>query len=41
MRLSHFFIDHPRFATVLSIFITAFGLGTMLILPIARYPRSR
>ncbi|HLH86880.1 MAG TPA: multidrug efflux RND transporter permease subunit [Xanthobacteraceae bacterium] len=38
MRLSHFFIDHPRFATVLSIFITAFGLGTMLILPVARYP---
>ena len=29
MRLSHFFIDHPRFATVLSIFVTAFGLGAL------------
>ena len=38
MRLSHFFIDHPRFATVLSIFVTAFGLGVLATLPIARYP---
>src|SRR5499427_6674232 len=38
MRLSHFFIDHPRFATVLSIFVTAFGLGALATLPIARYP---
>ena len=38
MRLSHFFIDRPRFATVLSIFVTAFGLGALAILPIARYP---
>jgi hydrophobe/amphiphile efflux-1 (HAE1) family protein len=38
MRLSHFFIDHPRFATVLSIFVAAFGLGALAILPIARYP---
>jgi len=38
MRLSHFFINRPRFATVLSIFVTAFGLGALAILPIARYP---
>lgn len=38
MRLAHFFIDRPRFATVLSIFMTAFGLGALAILPIARYP---
>ena len=38
MRLAHFFIDRPRFATVLSIFVTAFGLGALAILPIARYP---
>ena len=38
MRLTHFFIDRPRFATVLSIFVTAFGLGALAILPIAQYP---
>ena len=38
MRLSHFFIDHPRFATVLSIFVTTFGLGAFAILPVAQYP---
>jgi hydrophobe/amphiphile efflux-1 (HAE1) family protein len=38
MRLTHFFIDHPRFATVLSIFVTAFGLGALAILPVAQYP---
>ena len=38
MRLAHFFIDRPRFATVLSIFMTAFGLGALAILPIAHYP---
>jgi hydrophobe/amphiphile efflux-1 (HAE1) family protein len=38
MRLAHFFIDRPRFATVLSIFVTAFGLGALAILPVARYP---
>src|SRR6202035_983956 len=38
MRLTHFFIDRPRFATVLSIFVTAFGLGALVILPVARYP---
>jgi multidrug efflux pump len=38
MRLSHFFIDHPRFATVLSIAVLAFGLGAYAILPVAQYP---
>jgi hydrophobe/amphiphile efflux-1 (HAE1) family protein len=39
MRLPHFFIDRPRFATVLSIFVTAFGLGALAILPVAQYPK--
>jgi hydrophobe/amphiphile efflux-1 (HAE1) family protein len=38
MRLTHFFIDRPRFATVLSIFVTVLGLGALAILPIAQYP---
>jgi hydrophobe/amphiphile efflux-1 (HAE1) family protein len=38
MRLTHFFIDRPRFATVLSIFVTVFGLGAFAILPVAQYP---
>jgi hydrophobe/amphiphile efflux-1 (HAE1) family protein len=38
MRMAHFFIDHPRFATVINIFIIVFGLATMLFLPIAQYP---
>src|SRR6202007_327363 len=38
MRLTHFFIEHPRFATVLSPFVTLFGLGALTILPVARYP---
>jgi hydrophobe/amphiphile efflux-1 (HAE1) family protein len=38
MKLSHFFIDHPRFATVINIFIVVFGLGAASFLPIAQYP---
>src|SRR5215467_10833074 len=38
MRLTHFFIDRPRFATVLSVFVTTLGLGALAILPIAQYP---
>ncbi|NJM93047.1 MAG: hydrophobe/amphiphile efflux-1 family RND transporter, partial [Rhodospirillaceae bacterium] len=38
MRLSHFFIDRPIFATVLSIVITIIGLITYFALPIAQYP---
>ncbi|ACB94550.1 efflux RND transporter permease subunit [Beijerinckia indica] len=38
MRLSHFFIDRPIFATVLSLFITIIGLGAYFTLPVAEYP---
>src|ERR1700751_4931003 len=38
MRLSHFFIDRPIFATVLSVFVTLIGLGPLPILPVAQYP---
>src|SRR5947208_10806343 len=38
MRLTHFFIEHPRFAIVLSMFVTLLGLGALLVLPVAQYP---
>src|SRR5690349_17224392 len=38
MRLTHFFIERPRFATVLSAFVTLLGLGALLVLPVAQYP---
>jgi len=38
MKLAHFFIDHPRFATVINIFIVVFGIAAMSKLPIAQYP---
>jgi len=38
MKIAHFFIDHPRFATVINIFIAVAGLATMVLLPIAQYP---
>src|SRR6201992_4279024 len=38
MKMAHFFIDHPRFATVINIFITVFGLATLSFLPVAQYP---
>ena len=38
MNLAHFFIDHPRFATVVNAFIALFGLAAMVFLPIAQYP---
>jgi hydrophobe/amphiphile efflux-1 (HAE1) family protein len=38
MRLTHFFIDHPRFATVVSLFISLFGAATVLFLSVAQYP---
>src|SRR3954470_7012718 len=38
MRLSHFFIDRPIFATVLMAFITIIGAVAYFILPIAQYP---
>src|ERR1700761_4404247 len=38
MRLSHFFIDRPIFATVLAAFITIIGGLAYFILPISQYP---
>jgi hydrophobe/amphiphile efflux-1 (HAE1) family protein/NodT family efflux transporter outer membrane factor (OMF) lipoprotein len=38
MKLSHFFIEHPRFAIVLNVFVVLAGLATMFTLPIAQYP---
>lgn len=38
MRFSHFFIDRPIFATVLSIFITLIGGAAYFTLPVAQYP---
>ncbi len=38
MRLSHFFIDRPIFATVLASFITIIGAVAYFILPVAQYP---
>src|ERR1700761_7442477 len=38
MKMAHFFIDHPRFAPVINVFIFVFGLATMSFLPIAQYP---
>ena len=38
MRLAHFFIDHPRFAAVINIFIVIFGLAAVAFLPTAQYP---
>src|SRR5438270_8691055 len=37
--ISHFFIDRPIFATVLSIIITLIGGIALLALPLAQYPR--
>src|SRR5947208_16144451 len=36
---SHFFIDRPIFATVLSAAVTLVGAVALLILPVAQYPR--
>ena len=38
MKLSHFFIEHPRVAAVINIFIAVCGLAVMFTLPIAQYP---
>lgn len=38
MNLSHFFIDRPIFATVLSVVITIIGGVALMTLPIAQYP---
>src|SRR3712207_3875040 len=38
MRFSHFFIDRPIFASVLSIVIVIAGLIAYFALPVAQYP---
>jgi hydrophobe/amphiphile efflux-1 (HAE1) family protein len=38
MRIGHFFIDHPRFAGVLSILIVIVGVLAYFSLPVAQYP---
>src|SRR3954454_4279713 len=38
MKLTHFFIEHPRFAIVLNVFIVLAGLATMFSLPVTQYP---
>jgi hydrophobe/amphiphile efflux-1 (HAE1) family protein len=38
MKLAHFFIDHPRFATVINIFFVLIGLAMLTSLPVAQYP---
>jgi multidrug efflux pump subunit AcrB len=38
MRLSHFFIDRPIFATVLAMFITIVGTVAYFTLPVSQYP---
>ena len=40
MNLSHFCIDRPIFAAVISIVITLAGALAMLNLPIAQYPET-
>ena len=38
MKFSHFFIDRPRFATVISVLIVVFGVLSYIALPVAQYP---
>ena len=38
MRLSHFFIDHPIFASVLCVFMTIVGGVSYFTLPVSQYP---
>src|SRR5215468_5307646 len=38
MRLSHFFVDRPIFATVLSVFVIIIGAAAYFTLPVAQYP---
>ncbi len=38
MRFTHFFVDHPIFATVISVLITLLGGISYFSLPVAQYP---
>ncbi|MEM9063303.1 MAG: multidrug efflux RND transporter permease subunit [Pseudomonadota bacterium] len=39
MRLTHFFIDRPIFATVISVIITLVGAAAYFALPVTQYPQ--
>ena len=39
MRFSHFFVDRPIFASVISIIVTLVGLISFLALPVTEYPQ--
>ncbi len=39
MRLTHFFIDRPIFATVISVIITLIGAAAYFALPVTQYPQ--
>ena len=41
MRFSHFFVDRPIFASVISIIVTLVGFISYRALPITEYPRDR
>ena len=38
MKIAHFFIDRPRFASVVSIMIVIFGVLSFFSLPVSQYP---
>src|SRR5437867_5581438 len=38
MNMSHFFVDRPIFATVLSVFVIIVGAAAYFTLPVAQYP---
>lgn len=38
MKIAHFFIDRPRFASVLSFMIIIFGILAYFALPVSQYP---
>ena len=38
MNFSHFFIDRPIFATVISVLLTLIGAVAYFTLPVAQYP---
>ena len=38
MNMSHFFVDRPIFASVLSIFVIIVGAAAYFTLPVAQYP---
>src|ERR1700754_3342966 len=39
MKLGHFFVDRPIFASVISIIVVVVGLVALTTLPVAQYPQ--